>query len=135
MAGPTFTVSGRFEQTVDGVSEGLGGGIRFEALEVLWRGGQTGEVERDAAQQGVGVGFRGGDEATFSEACFDECIDGGMCADCGDWRDRDWLDGPPLTVFVGDTVFFAGHHLLRGAFWPDGTLGDPIPERLDFFGI
>ncbi len=127
MSGPFHAMSRGVEEAVDGVGEGLGGGIVFEGLDFFGGWGEAGEVECDAAQEGVRVGFGCGDETVFTEACFDEGVDGVLGAYGGNGRVGDGLDGPPLAIFGGDFVALTSDHFLRGIFGPRRSSDDPTP--------
>lgn len=82
------------EEAVDGCGEGGGavlGGIGDEGVDFCDAGGETGEVERDAAEETCGVFFRGVLETGGGETGADKGVDG--CGGVGYLGDGDRFDG------------------------------------------
>ena len=73
--GHAFAVAGGLEQAVDGVFEGLRGGVGEEGVEFFEGGRQAGEVEGGAAQEGFARGFGLGLQAFAIKAGEDEAVD------------------------------------------------------------
>ncbi len=111
VTGPFFTVMWTQKQAIDGAFVGTGLGIRQIRFGFLRRGGKAGEIQREAAEERAGRGFRGRGNVFRVQAREEEAIDGGA-AGVGGYGGM--LDGFERPVLVE-----------RGAGRPGGTGFDP----------
>ena len=77
--GHAFAVAGRGEQAVDDFLVGVGRGVGEEGVDLGGGGRQTGEIERDAADEGGAAGFGGGREAFAFQTFLYEIVDRVRC--------------------------------------------------------
>ena len=123
-AGPAFAEVGGGEEGVDRLFDGPFFALRatkgdLELAELVQGRGEAGEVEGEAAKEGVGGSGRGRFQAFGFEAGEDEVVDGVL--------------GPGGVFDRGDGGAFGG---LEGpVFAPRGAFLDPAGEELDLFGF
>ncbi len=89
VGGQAFAVARRGEEAIDRAFVGIRAGIPHEARDFVGSGGQTSQIEGDAAQQGGGVGLGLGRELAFGKAGEHEVVDGVA----GDGKRRGGADG------------------------------------------
>ncbi len=76
VTGESFSVIGRRQQAIDEALVGVGGRVVDEGVDLLGRGGQSRQVEGDAADQGAPVGDRIRLQPATLERGEDEPVDG-----------------------------------------------------------
>lgn len=105
VAPPAFAVVGGFEELVDEVGEGVGGGVGDEGVDLGGCGGEADEVEVGAADEAVFVGgWRGceGGGLDFREDEVVELVGGpGVVADGGRCWVGDGLECPMGVLSCG----------------------------------
>jgi hypothetical protein len=120
------------EEAVDESVVGIGGGVGEEGGDFIGGGGQSDQVEGEAPDEGVAVGFGGGVERLLGELFEDEAIDGGT-GPVGEIGSGDWLgdggfgqgfQGPPIGGFRGGLACWCGGGA-RGVARVGGAGGDP----------
>ena len=116
VAAPAFAVVGGGEEAVDEFGVGVGGRVGGEGFDFGGGGGETGEVEADAADESAPVGGRGEGEAFGGEALGEQAVDSARGAD-------GFLEGPQL-LGGGALGDLAGHG--GAVFDPTCKVGDDL---------
>ncbi len=76
VAGPAFSVGRIGEQAIDDGFEGFVRAIVFERANLVFGGGESGQIERDASEPRVAGGVGGGADALFFLGGPDEGVEG-----------------------------------------------------------
>ncbi|MEY2600652.1 MAG: hypothetical protein RLZZ142_2911, partial [Verrucomicrobiota bacterium] len=136
VAGPAFTVGGAGEEIVEEFGPGVGSGVGHEAFDFLGGGGEAGQVEEGASDEGAAVGLGGEGEALcggfYGGFGGEEPVDGMRSASGGWGGVREGLEGPPLAVLVRHlgAVAFRFFAFDEG-LGVGGSLVDPRGDGLD----
>jgi len=141
VARPSFTEVRGGQEAIDHSLEGGVGIVVCEIGELGCRGGESGEEESGAADEGALVGLRGGREPGGFEPCEDEVVDsvegpGGIV----DGRGADGLDGLPSPMRgasgwqVEDLAWLGCWGGGAGGVRPDGAGVDPFGDVVHNLG-